>query len=76
MAQTFDLSGPVVRGAARFQEHGRGRALGEKRVSWLRESRRRSQTRPDSRETATSKTFLDSSTAMVVGDSRTPPSGS
>ena len=30
MAQTLDLSGPVVRGAARFQEHGRGRALGEK----------------------------------------------
>jgi len=29
MAQALDLPGPVVRGAARFQEHGRGRTLGE-----------------------------------------------
>jgi hypothetical protein len=30
MAQTLDLPGPVVGGAARLQEHGSGRALREK----------------------------------------------
>jgi hypothetical protein len=42
MAQTLDLPGPVVRGAAGLQQNRGRRALGEEPCRiWLRESRRR-----------------------------------